>query len=111
MLALSRQNLPTVTQNVADAHIAKGGYVLSECAGEAQITFIATGSEIKLALDAQSALAGEGIATRVVSMPCTNVFDRQSADYKTSVLGNCKKRIAIEAAHPDFCLLYTSRCV
>ncbi len=102
LLALSRQNLPTVTQNIADADIAKGGYVLSEAEGEAQLTFIATGSEIKLALDAQAALAGEGIATRVVSMPCTNVFDRQSADYKSAVLGGCKKRIAIEAAHPDF---------
>jgi transketolase len=76
--------------------------VLSEAEGEAQLTFIATGSEIKLALDAQAALVGEGIATRVVSMPCTNVFDRQSADYKSAVLGGCKKRIAIEAAHPDF---------
>jgi transketolase len=102
LLALSRQNLPTVTQNVADDDIRKGGYVLSECTGEAQITFIATGSEIKLALDSQAALAGEGIASRVVSMPCTNVFDRQSAEYKSSVLGACKKRIAIEAAHPDF---------
>jgi transketolase len=102
ILALSRQNLPTVTQNVADTDIAKGGYVLSECDGEAQITFIATGSEIKLALDSQAALAGEGIASRVISMPCTNVFDRQSAEYKSSVLGTCKKRIAIEAAHPDF---------
>ncbi len=102
ILALSRQNLPTVTQNVADADIVKGGYVLSECDGEAQITFIATGSEIKLALDTQAALAGEGIASRVVSMPCTNVFDRQSAEYKSSVLGAGKKRIAIEAAHPDF---------
>ncbi len=102
LLALSRQNLPTVTQNIADADIAKGGYVLSEAEGEAQLTFIATGSEIKLALDAQAALAGEGIATRVVSMPCTNVFDRQSADYKSAVLGGCKKRIAIESAHPDF---------
>ncbi|MCE1238708.1 MAG: transketolase [Azonexaceae bacterium] len=101
LLALSRQNLPTVTQQVADADIAKGGYVLAENA-EAQITLIATGSEVKLALDAQAALAGEGIAARVVSMPCTNVFDRQSADYKASVLGACKKRIAIEAAHPDF---------
>jgi transketolase len=90
LLALSRQNLPTVTQNIADADIAKGGYVLSEAEGEAQLTFIATGSEIKLALDAQAALAGEGIATRVVSMPCTNVFDRQSADYKSAVLGGCK---------------------
>jgi transketolase len=102
LLALSRQNLPTVTQNISDDDIRKGGYVLSECAGEAQITFIATGSEIKLALDAQAALAGDGIATRVVSMPCTNVFDRQSAEYKAAVLGSCKKRIAIEAAHPDF---------
>ena len=102
ILALSRQNLPTVTQKIADADIAKGGYVLAEAAGEAQITLIATGSEIKLALDAQAALAGEGIAARVVSMPCTNVFDRQSDDYKASVLGACKKRLAIEAAHPDF---------
>ncbi|HJV93778.1 MAG TPA: transketolase [Azonexus sp.] len=102
LLALSRQNLPTVTQKIADADIAKGGYVLSDCAGEPQITFIATGSEVKLALDAQAALAGEGIATRVVSMPCTNVFDRQSAEYRKAVVGACKTRIAIEAAHPDF---------
>ncbi|MBK7416137.1 MAG: transketolase [Dechloromonas sp.] len=102
LLALSRQNLPTVTGKIADADIAKGGYILSEREGEAQITFIATGSEIKLALDAQAALAGEGIVTRVVSMPCTNVFDRQSAEYKSAVLGSGKKRIAIEAAHPDF---------
>ena len=87
VLALSRQNLPTVTQKIADADIAKGGYVLSEADGEAQLTLIATGSEIKLALDTQTALAGEGIKTRVVSMPCTNVFDRQSDEYKAAVLG------------------------
>ena len=102
VLALSRQNLPTVTGKIADADIAKGGYVLSECAGAPQVTLIATGSEIKLALDAQAILATEGIQARVVSMPCTNVFDRQSAEYKTSVLGGCKKRVAIEAAHSDF---------
>ncbi|NJD25868.1 MAG: transketolase [Betaproteobacteria bacterium] len=102
VLALSRQNLPTVTQSVADADIARGGYVLSDCAGAPQVTFIATGSEVKLALDAQAALAAEGIATRVVSMPCTNVFDRQPADYRKAVVGACKTRIAIEAAHPDF---------
>ena len=102
LLALSRQNLPTVTAKVADDDIRKGGYVLADCDGEAQITFIATGSEIKLALDSQAALAGEGITSRVVSMPCTNVFDRQSDEYKAAVLGSCKKRIAIEAAHPDF---------
>ncbi|MDR1996092.1 transketolase [Azonexus sp.] len=104
VLALSRQNLPTVTQQIADADIARGGYVLSEAAScQAQITLIATGSEVKLALDAQAALADEGIAARVVSMPCTSVFDRQSAEYKATVFnGGCKKRIAIEAAHPDF---------
>jgi transketolase len=63
---------------------------------------IATGSEIKLALDAQAALAAEGIAVRVVSMPCTNVFDRQDKAYRSAVLGAHIPRIAIEAAHSDF---------
>jgi transketolase len=102
VLALSRQNLPTVSGSAADADIARGGYVLSDCPGAPQVTFIATGSEVKLALDAQAALAAEGIATRVVSMPCTSVFDRQPADYRKAVVGACKTRIAIEAAHPDF---------
>ena len=105
VLALSRQNLPTVTQQVSNADIARGGYILSDAEG-AQLVLIATGSEVKLALDAQAALAEEGIATRVVSMPCTNVFDRQPADYKAAVLGGCKKRVAIEAAHPDFWTKY-----
>ena len=101
ILALSRQNLPTVTQKVADADIAKGGYVLSDAA-EPKAVLIATGSEIKLALDAQAALAAEGIAVRVVSMPCTNVFDRQDKAYRVAVLGAHVPRIAIEAAHSDF---------
>ena len=101
VLALSRQNLPTVTGAITNETIAKGGYVLAEAAGEAQLTLIATGSEIKLALDAQAALAGEGIVARVVSMPCVEAFERQSAAYKASVLGTCKKRIAIEATQPD----------
>ena len=101
ILALSRQNLPTVTQKVADADIAKGGYILSDVA-DAKAVLIATGSEIKLALDAQAALAAEGIAVRVVSMPCTNVFDRQDKAYRLSVLGAHLPRVAIEAAHPDF---------
>ncbi|MFZ2267760.1 MAG: transketolase [Azonexus sp.] len=101
ILALSRQNLPTVTQKVTDDDIRKGGYVLSEMA-DAKLVLIATGSEIKLALDAQAALAAEGIASRVVSLPCTNVFDRQDKAYRLSVLGAHVPRIAIEAAHPDF---------
>ncbi|MFC5300066.1 transketolase [Azospira restricta] len=101
VLALSRQNLPTVTAGVAAETIRRGGYVLSDCAGEAQVVLIATGSEVKLALDAQAALKMDGIAARVVSMPCADVFDRQDADYRASVLGKCQKRIAIEAGHPD----------
>ncbi|MDD2885633.1 MAG: transketolase [Dechloromonas sp.] len=101
LLALSRQNLPTVTQQIADADIAKGGYILSDMA-DAKAVLIATGSEVKLALDAQAALAADGIASRVVSMPCTNVFDRQDKDYRSTVLGKHIPRVAIEAAHPDF---------
>ncbi len=101
VLTLSRQNLPTVTQQIADADIARGGYILSDVA-EPKAVLIATGSEVKLALDAQAALAAEGIAVRVVSMPCTNVFDRQDKDYRIAVLGKHLPRIAIEAAHSDF---------
>ena len=101
ILALSRQNLPTVTQKVSDADIAKGGYVLSDMA-DAKAVLIASGSEVKLALDAQAALAAEDIATRVVSMPCTNIFDRQDKAYRIGVLGAHVPRVAIEAAHPDF---------
>ncbi len=101
VLTLSRQNLPTVTQQIADADIARGGYILSDVA-EPKAVLIATGSEVKLTLDAQAALAAEGIAVRVVSMPCTNVFDRQDKDYRIAVLGKHLPRIAIEAAHSDF---------
>lgn len=99
LLALSRQNLPTLTANISNEAIAKGGYVLSE-AENAQVTLIATGSEVKLAVDAQAALAAEGIAARVVSMPSTNVFDRQDKAYQKAVLGQAP-RVAIEAAHSD----------
>ena len=90
-----------MTQKVSDADIAKGGYVLSDMA-DAKAVLIASGSEVKLALDAQAALAAEGIATRVVSMPCTNIFDRQDKAYRVAVLGAHVPRVAIEAAHPDF---------
>jgi transketolase len=101
VLALSRQNLPTVTGAISAETIRKGGYVLSDCEGEPKVTLIATGSEVKLALDAQAALADEGIAARVVSVPCTEAFDRQGAEYRNAVLGKCTPRVAIEAGHPD----------
>jgi transketolase len=100
-LILSRQNLPFVARSEAQiADIRKGGYVLSDAAG-AKVVLIATGSEVELALKAQEALKADGIAARVVSMPCTNVFDKQDAAYKASVLPAGVKRVAIEAGVTD----------
>jgi len=103
-LVLSRQNLPFVSRDAGQiADIAKGGYVLREAeGGAAQVILIATGSEIELALKAQTQLATEGIRARVVSMPSTNVFDRQDAAYRASVLTGGVPRVAIEAGVSDF---------
>jgi len=101
VLALSRQNLPTVTGAIAADSIRRGGYVLSDAAN-AQAVLIATGSEIKLALDAQQALAAAGIAVRVVSLPCADVFERQDKAYRESVLPRGIPRVAIEAGVSDF---------
>jgi transketolase len=75
----------------------------------AQAVIVATGSELELAMQAQATLAGQGIATRVVSMPCTNLFDRQSQAYQERVLPLALPAIAIEAAHPDFWRKYVGR--
>ncbi|OBU87912.1 transketolase [Chromobacterium subtsugae] len=101
-LILSRQNLPFVARDERQlADIRKGGYVLRDAAG-ARAVLIATGSEVELALKAQEALAAEGVAVRVVSMPCTNVFDAQDKAWQHSVLPAGLPRVAIEAGHPDF---------
>nr|WP_067069656.1 transketolase [Roseateles chitosanitabidus] len=108
VLALSRQNLPYAakTGEAVDA-ITQGGYVLSEPAAvglkkKAQAVIIATGSEVQLALQAQQQLAVAGIAVRVVSMPCTQIFDRQDAKYKQSVLPAGLPRVAVEAGVTDY---------
>lgn len=99
VLALSRQNLPTVRKEYSSENLcAKGGYVLSPAKGEAKVTLIATGSEVEIALAAQQQLESKGIAAKVVSMPCTSLFDLQSNAYKEEVLGKNTKKIAIEAA-------------
>ncbi len=99
---LSRQNLPFMQRDDATiANIAKGGYVLKDAAG-AKAVIIATGSEVTLAMKAQEALAAEGIPVRVVSMPSTNVFDRQDKAYKESVLPKGLPRVAVEAGVTDF---------
>ncbi|WP_230971231.1 transketolase [Nitrogeniibacter aestuarii] len=101
LLALSRQNLPHQSRDEAQLDdIARGGYVLAD-ADAPKLVIMATGSEVALAMAAREALAAEGIGVRVVSMPCTNVFDRQADSYKRSVLPDGVARLAVEAAHPD----------
>jgi transketolase len=103
LLALSRQAVPYAPKHEG-VDIGKGAYVLSEPADvgikrKAQAVLIATGTEVSLALQAQEQLSAKhGIAVRVVSMPCTNVFDRQSREYKLSVLPAGVPRIAVEMA-------------
>jgi transketolase len=105
-LIFSRQNLPFMERDAqAVADIARGGYVLRDAAN-AQAILIATGSELELAVKAAEALAGQGIAVRVVSMPSTDVFDRQDAAYKASVLTRGTPRVAIEAGVTDFWYKY-----
>jgi transketolase len=107
-LCLSRQNLPRLTDEGMVAAICRGGYVLAEQTNP-QAIILATGSETSLAMAAHTALAAEGIRTRVVSMPCTNVFDRQSEAYQDKVLPLGLPTVAIEAAHPDFWRKYVGR--
>ena len=101
-LCLSRQNLPFVPRDAATiANIARGGYVISEAkGGKPKAVIIATGSEVDVALKAQAAMEAE-IPVRVVSMPSTNVFDRQDAAYRESVLPKGVPRVAIEAGVSD----------
>ena len=95
-LVLTRQNLPQVSGDGKGA--LKGGYVIDDCEGTADCILIATGSEVGLAIDAKKKLAEEGMKVRVVSMPCMDVFEQQSAEYKESVLPkSVRKRVAIEA--------------
>ena len=107
-LIFSRQNLPFhVRDNETEAAIARGGYILKNCAGEPELILIATGSEVSLAVQAADQLAEQGRQVRVVSMPCTSVFDAQDAAYKQLVLPvEVGARIAIEAAHADYWYKY-----
>ena len=101
-LIFSRQNLKFQARDEQQLNdIKRGGYVISEAQGNAQAVIIATGSEVELALEVQKVLAEQGIAVRVVSMPSTNVFDRQDAAYKAAVLPEGLPRVAVEAGHAD----------
>ena len=101
-LIFSRQNLPYIPRSTDTLDkICRGGYVIQEAAGKAQAVIIATGSEVELALNAQKALAEQGIAVSVVSMPCTNVFDRQPVAYRAAVLPADLPKVAVEAGVSD----------
>lgn len=102
-LVLSRQNVPGIKH--CESHfdlIRKGGYVFSDVEGKADVILIATGSELDLAIKAAAELNAAGTKVRVVSMPSTNVFDRQDQAYKDSVLTPGVKRVAVEAGVTDF---------
>lgn len=105
-LIFSRQNLQYQERTPEQiTHIHRGGYVLKDAA-DAQAILIATGSEVELAMHAAQELAQQGIAVRVVSMPCADVFDRQDAGYKASVLTKGVPRVAIEAGVTDYWYKY-----
>ncbi|MDE2221411.1 MAG: transketolase, partial [Gammaproteobacteria bacterium] len=97
-LVLTRQGLPQVTAAVRPEDIARGGYVLLDCAGGPEQIVIATGSEVSLALDAVKTAQGQGRRVRLVSMPCTAAFDAQDAAWREAVLpAAVTRRLAIEA--------------
>ena len=107
-LIFSRQNLAQQERNEEQvANIAKGGYILKDCEGKPELILIATGSEVELAVEAAAQLTVEGKQVRVVSMPSTDAFDKQDAEYRESVLpSDVTARIAVEAGIADFWYKY-----
>jgi transketolase len=101
VLVLSRQNLPAVRAEASAENLtAHGAYILAPASGRRQVTLLATGSEVSLALEAQALLHGLDVPTAVVSMPCWELFETQAAHYKDEVLGPSTLRVGIEAASP-----------
>ena len=99
VLSLTRQNLPTLrTEHKTKNMVAKGGYVLADAEGKRQVILMATGSEVEIAMAARDILHAEGIGTRVVSMPCWELFEEQDESYRKRVLPGGPVRVAVEAA-------------
>lgn len=107
-LIFSRQNLAQMDRTPEQvANISRGGYILKDCTGQPELIFIATGSEVELAVNAADQLTAEGRKVRVVSMPATEVFDKQDAAYRESVLpAAVSARVAVEAGIADFWYKY-----
>jgi transketolase len=98
VLALTRQGLPSVRTYEERNVCAQGAYELAAGGKDPQVTLMASGSEISIAMEAREKLEAEGIGARVVSVPCMELFEQQSAATKADVLGNTPVRIAVEAA-------------
>ncbi len=96
-LCLSRQGLPALREDAGENMVAKGAYVLREADGGRDVTLLATGSEVSMAMEAADMLAEKGIRAAVVSMPCWELFEQQDDAYRASVLGDAP-RVAVEAA-------------
>jgi len=101
LLALSRQNLALLrAENVPENRCARGAYILRESDGPLQVNLLSTGSEVEIAVAARDILQRQGVGTRVVSMPCWELFDEQDRAYRTQILDSAALNVAIEAASP-----------
>lgn len=107
-LILTRQNLSALTNKSSANNLLKGGYILSDAA-HPQLGIIATGSEVEIAISAQKILAGKGIAVRVINMPSTEIFEKQDARYRNSVIPDNLRYIAIEAGTRSVWYKYTGK--
>ena len=98
ILALTRQNLPRVRATFVEENLsARGAYELSASEGEAKVSIFASGSEVSIALEAQKTLAAQGVPTRVVSVPCLDLFMAQDAAHRAATIGKAPVRVAVEA--------------
>ncbi len=100
LLALTRQGLPTLRKDISENLSAYGAYIMVPADSERQVTLIASGSEVQIAMEAQKLLRKQGISAAVVSIPCWELFEQQPAHYRDEVLGPGTLHIAIEAAVP-----------
>jgi transketolase len=101
VLVLSRQNLATLRSEHRNENLsARGAYCIAESQGAAQVTLLATGSEVEIAVKARELLQAQGVAARVVSMPCWEAFEEQGEDYVSATVGPGTVKVAIEAAGP-----------
>ena len=97
VLALTRQGLPTLCENRAENMVAKGAYILKETGGDPEVTLFSSGSEVEIAHGAYEALVADGVAVRLVSVPCMDLFYEQDQDYFVSLVCNNSVKVAVEA--------------